>query len=333
MLHAIQKLVLSVDAAIASASLAVRQEKPGLLAFLFHSIFRDECEVSQHVVDPLERTTTASLRELISYYRKLNYRFVSESDLAAGLQATDRCVLLSFDDGYANNLFALPILEEFQVPANFFISTAHVRDQKSYWWDVLYRQRMARNVSLREIYHEAVALKQNTTDVIEQKLVELFGADCLWPRGEIDRPFTAAELRDFAKHPLVTIGNHTDNHAILTNYSEDGARRQLETSQQWLADTLGHRPRAIAYPNGAYNDSIINLCRAVGLSIGFTVRPRKNMLPLARDSAGGMFRISRFCPNGHAPIARQCRAFRSDLNMYSGLRDVYLKYARGQTAQ
>ena len=41
--------------------------------------------------------------------------------------------MLTFDDGYYNNHLALPVLEEFDVPALFFISTNHVKQQKCFW--------------------------------------------------------------------------------------------------------------------------------------------------------------------------------------------------------
>jgi peptidoglycan/xylan/chitin deacetylase (PgdA/CDA1 family) len=50
----------------------------------------------------------------------------------------DRCLALTFDDGYADNLLqAKPLLEERGVPATVFTATAHVRDQQPFWWDEL----------------------------------------------------------------------------------------------------------------------------------------------------------------------------------------------------
>ena len=69
-------------------------------------------------------------------------------------------------------------------------------------------------------------MKTKTTEQIESELTRRFGADAFQPRGEIDRPFTPPELRDFACEPYVHLGNHTANHAILTNYAPDQARAQ-----------------------------------------------------------------------------------------------------------
>lgn len=50
----------------------------------------------------------------------------------------DRCLALTFDDGYADNLLqAKPLLEARGIPATVFAATSHVRDQRPFWWDEL----------------------------------------------------------------------------------------------------------------------------------------------------------------------------------------------------
>src|SRR3989440_5823173 len=186
---AIQRIVRSTDAAVARVSLALRQERNALVSFLFHSLFRDEREIALNVVDPLERTTVAQFRQIVEYYLEHGYRFISPSDLLAGLDPDKRYALLTFDDGYFNNSLALSVLEEFGVPAVFFISTGHVLQNKCFWWDVLYRNRIAQGASARQVYRESLAMKSRQTARIEELLREQFGADAFQPRGDVDRPF------------------------------------------------------------------------------------------------------------------------------------------------
>lgn len=55
-------------------------------------------------------------------------------------EPADRCVALTFDDGYADNLLAAkPLLEKRGIPATVFATTAHVREQRPFWWDELAR--------------------------------------------------------------------------------------------------------------------------------------------------------------------------------------------------
>src|SRR3954454_251813 len=132
MVGAIQHIVRGTDATVARAYLALFRERSGVMSFLFHSLFRDEREIARGVVDPLQRTTVAQFRQFIEYYLRHDYRFISPADLLAaagggggggGLDPARRYALITFDDGYYNNVLARPILEEYGVPAVFFIST------------------------------------------------------------------------------------------------------------------------------------------------------------------------------------------------------------------
>jgi peptidoglycan/xylan/chitin deacetylase (PgdA/CDA1 family) len=302
------------------------------MPFLFHSLFRNEAEMEQHVVEPLERTTVAQFRQFIEYYLGCGYRFVGPDDLLRGLPADGKYAMITFDDGYYNNSLALPVLEELKVPALFFISTNHVQQNKCFWWDVLYRERHAMGASRSEIYRETVAIKGLRTDQIEAELLKKFGPDALSPRGDIDRPFTPSELKQFAASSYVHLGNHTADHAILANYSPEEVREQLQLAQNALLEMTGVHAQAIAYPNGAHNPQIVDACRQVGLKMGFTVRPQKSAVPLAAQSSD-LFHIGRFCPNGAASILTQCRTYRSDLQLYGTFRSGYLRLLRGQVAQ
>lgn len=141
----------------------------------------------------------------------------------------------------------------------------------------------------------------------------------------------ADELRDFANQPYVYLGNHTADHAILTNYAQREVRREVENCQRVLTEITSQTPTAIAYCNGNFNKDVIATCRAAGLKLGFTIRPRKNVLPLTADN-GDLMRLNRFVPHTESPIAQQCRTYRSDIQFYSPLRAAYLKLARGQNA-
>ena len=63
-----QRFVRTTDCLIARAYLATFRERGGLLAFLFHSLFRDEREIALNQVDPLQRTTVGQFRRFIEYY-------------------------------------------------------------------------------------------------------------------------------------------------------------------------------------------------------------------------------------------------------------------------
>ena len=69
-------------------------------------------------------------------YLKRNYQIVRFEENWNLLDSD--AVAITFDDGYIDNLeYALPILEELEVPATIFISTGTMNQNKELWWDEL----------------------------------------------------------------------------------------------------------------------------------------------------------------------------------------------------
>src|SRR4051812_46344245 len=119
MISTIRNLAHSTDSAVSRLYLSVFQEQNALRSFLFHSLFRNPQEMDQNLIDPLDRTTVNALRQLIAYYRGHGYVFISPDQIVDGLPDDQKYAMLTFDDGYYNNHLALPLLEEFNIPATF----------------------------------------------------------------------------------------------------------------------------------------------------------------------------------------------------------------------
>jgi peptidoglycan/xylan/chitin deacetylase (PgdA/CDA1 family) len=70
-------------------------------------------------------------------------RPLSLQKLASGLdrrRLPRRAIVVTFDDGYADNLFnAKPLLEAHDVPATVFVATGYSRTDREFWWDELER--------------------------------------------------------------------------------------------------------------------------------------------------------------------------------------------------
>jgi peptidoglycan/xylan/chitin deacetylase (PgdA/CDA1 family) len=194
-------------------------EKDQLLIFYFHGVYDSLQQKRKHHVSPQNNVTKEQLSEFVEYFLERNYLFIAPEDLERGLLKDKSYVMITFDDGYYNNFYSLPVLEEFQVPATYFITTKNLISNNSYWWDVVYKYRKQEGVSLELIRDEQQYLKRFKHDEIDQYLLENFGMDCFIPWSDVDRPMTTEELKVFGNHDLVSIGNHTHNHSILTNYS------------------------------------------------------------------------------------------------------------------
>jgi peptidoglycan/xylan/chitin deacetylase (PgdA/CDA1 family) len=253
-------------------------------------------------------------KAFFEHFQEQGYSFVSPHQILDGLHPGGKYVLLTFDDGYYNNLRAVPVMEKFNAPAVFFVSSDHVREGKSFWWDAAFRKGWKRGETQEEIRRTTAKYKRLKTEEIEFDLRKKFGKDALRPVGDLDRPFTPSELREFAGHRLVFIGNHTKNHAILTNYCLAEVREQIQGGQEAIQLMTGMIPQMISYPNGNCSPEIQQAAYDAGLRLGVMVQRGKNRLPLNIKAPEAMS-LKRFILWSDRGIDAQCEASRSDLSM------------------
>jgi len=303
------------DLAFSRLYLRFFHEKNSLIVIGLHNLFSNRKEISKNQVDPQQKMTIDVFRKIIEYFLKNDYTFISQNDILNGLNSEKNYIMITFDDGYYNNQNALPILKKYQVPATFFISTDHIKNNKCFWWDVLYRERIKLDNSLKDIQHEQKNLKSKTSKEIEKYLKDLFGDESFIPLSDIDRPFTPSELMEFSKEKYVFLGNHTNDHAILTNYSSNEVKKQVLSAQTTLKDITGLTPIIISYPNGGYSKEIIRISKEIGCKFGITSDYRKNYLPLDSQN-DNLMRLGRFLIEGKTNLRKQCELLRSDIVLY-----------------
>jgi peptidoglycan/xylan/chitin deacetylase (PgdA/CDA1 family) len=72
-----------------------------------------------------------------------HYRAIGLSELRENIEqrsVKDKSVVLTFDDGYLDNLLiAKPLLEKYEIPATVFVATGKIDDDQEFWWDELER--------------------------------------------------------------------------------------------------------------------------------------------------------------------------------------------------
>jgi len=209
-----------------------------------------------------------------------------------------RGVVITFDDGYADNLHAArPVLERHGIPATVFVASGYVGAQREFWWDELERllrraagARAELRLRLREralVYARLAddggaaaltelqfALRTSTAGEIDSVLAQL-RASVGEPAGpqvrEAHRPLRVDELGLLARDALVDIGAHTRSHANLARASRDEQQRELEGSKRDLEQWLGSAVAGFSFPFGRrrrdYTRSTVRLARKVGFEL------------------------------------------------------------------
>lgn len=279
----------------------------GTLIVMLHSIFRDRAELLASGCHPLQAVTVDDLRALLAAVRGAGLRPLAVDDLAGdGAPPDGPGFVLTFDDGYANNLRALPLLAEAGMPATVFLATRAITAARCFWWDVAYRELRAGGALHAGIERRIRALKaeHRTSDGIERWLVGRYGEAAFAPVGEADRPLTPAEVGRLAATPGVALGNHTLGHDYLPQLDGPAVRRSIAACQADVVAMGGRAPIAIAYPNGDYDDAVIAEARAAGMRVGITSEPGLNPPADARRPEAAM-RLRRHAFRGGLSARRQ----------------------------
>jgi peptidoglycan/xylan/chitin deacetylase (PgdA/CDA1 family) len=260
--------------------LRIKGDNNQLLVFYFHGLYQSLAQRDLNHIDPQKNMTASQFHEFVDYFLNLNYTFIRPEDLLAGLETHKRYAMITFDDGYYNNMLALPILEKFKIPAVFFITADNVRENKAFWWDVIYKYRTKQGVSGLNIQKEQERLKSFKYEHISNYITRNFGEDSSIPWSDIDRPLTEQEVKIIANNPFAVIGNHTYHHALLTNYDKNELEEEISRSNDFLRSITGFTPISIAFPNGYYNELVLDVIEAAGFRVAFSAVPGKNNLPI-----------------------------------------------------
>lgn len=168
-------------------------------------------------------------------------------------------VSVTFDDGYLDVFHnALPILEKYEIPATVFVTTGNLGG--AFWWDRLSK--------LPEFHRaEYETFRSLPAEEREKRIQELenAGSSCENPRS---RAMTAEELRQFAAHPLITIGAHTVSHARLSALSREEQCREIRESKETLEHILDRPVTEFSYPFGLtgrdFDDTTIEAAQDAG---------------------------------------------------------------------
>ena len=260
------------------------------LILLYHRVYEAQsdpqllCVTPQHFAEHLE-------------YLRHHYRIMSLSDLAKALKEgrlPKRSVVITFDDGYVDNLWnAKPLLERYEAPATVFVTTGYLG--RMFWWDELERlllqaQELPQRIKViingrayewdvsgevtgqgyerwsvgcpddptprHRAYRELhQLLRPLSREEQEIVLSQLYmQVDSGENRQTDARVMTAEEVRQLKEGGLIEIGSHSETHPVLSALPIEKQWKEILISKQRLEEILGHSVTSFSYPYGGRSD-------------------------------------------------------------------------------
>lgn len=212
----------------------------GRFVLEFHGVAKRRVEELPMQVQP--SFDVEGLRAVFAWLRG-RFRALTPEEL---LRGGEPGVLLTFDDGFANNAAnVVPLLEEEELPAVFFVATQHVLDPSD-WLPATRR-----------------AVDECGVNVGAELRRDLFDG------------MSADELRRVARCPLVTIGSHTVSHPMLTRCDDASLAFELDESKRLLEELTERPVELFAYPAGDYDRRVAAAVRDAGYRAAFVEDSRR----------------------------------------------------------
>ena len=210
-------------------------------------------------------------------------------------------VVVTFDDGYADNLTnALPIAEAKGIPMTIFVTSGVLGDDHSgFWWDRLGTLLGSRPSGIHEIClptsegtirvglgsssdrEDLQAVRRHllplsVTEIhrVLDAVSEQWGTPA--PPPPDARPLTPSELVQLATSKVVTIGAHTVDHVRLRGLPAPVQKQTISASKAELEQLSGQAISHFAYPYGgpdSFDDESVDAVRSAGFETACTTIP------------------------------------------------------------
>jgi peptidoglycan/xylan/chitin deacetylase (PgdA/CDA1 family) len=238
--------------ALGATSFRRLTKNAGLILCYHNVVWREDDQIGDpdlHI--PLERFER-QIRWLIDHYDVVSLNtFVDRLDRGASLNET---AVITFDDGYAGVFdYAVPCLDDLEVPATVFVITDAPGRSMGFWWDcpeVVSFDRPGRERWLTELRGEQRAILDDVKATRPDLPATLWPAD--W-----------SEIRSAARGQI-EIGVHSATHRALTTLSDEELEDEVATSRLIVQRATGITPAFFAYPYGLWDARVRAAVRAAG---------------------------------------------------------------------
>jgi peptidoglycan/xylan/chitin deacetylase (PgdA/CDA1 family) len=294
-----------------SGALRLRRALPGagrqLLILAYHRVLPDVDEATWPFDVELLSATPADFDWQMAFVAR-QLRPVTLSQVVASVQGgaalPRRAVLVSFDDGFADNHdHALPVLRRHGVPACVFLATDLIGTSAQLWFETVAHLLMRapagsrctlgdgsdatvpapptqRRLLIARALQSLKRLDETGRGAWVQGLQGQFGPHTDPAVAPLTRMLSWDEARAMQRGG-VEFGSHGATHAVLSQLTPEALAAELQRSRAVLERELGCETRALAYPVGgpqAFNEAVIAAAKQAGFRLGLSYIQGRNPL-------------------------------------------------------
>ncbi len=287
--------------------------KQKLLVLTYHSVVDVEHQIIRNYPFLYRNAVTIKqFRRQLTFLHK-NYTLIDPTTLLESLRGLyplpERAAFITFDDGLRNNsVVAAPVLDEFCIPATFFLPTAfldEVNEPRLHWTETLGARLFTEpqtmfptlQSAIPEVLHdqrpqeaiirESISFLRTLPVAEREERLQPLSLDSVdhrtFPAGSdglsVLETMTWEDARSLPA--CVTLGSHSHSHASLSNIPLDDAYRELLTSKQRIEEKTQRDCVLLAYPFGSHTDvsaDLFPLVEKAGYMAAFTQFPGFNEL-------------------------------------------------------
>jgi len=322
-------------AAIQLTSLMTRPFYAGLGSiYAFHRII-PESERSFLPVNRALEITTSDFEKLLTTIQQRGIDVIPLDAVPERLRHPERrrFVVLTFDDGYRDNLtHALPILRRFQMPFAIHVTTGFAGATAPLWWyslESMLNQRGPWSFAWRNSsFESATHTPQDRERVFDQlariirrsapsESLDFFHALCETQKTdplEATRALTLrwSEMQPLLDEPLCTLAAHGASHVPLRTLGNEALAAELDDAKAAMESRLSRPVHHLAYPFGDATSIQSRECNAAA-SAGFLTATTTRCGNLFPAHANALDRLPRVSISGNYNATAMFHRFDSGL--------------------
>lgn len=216
---------------------------------LFHFFTRNKVTIISY-----HNPNVEILEQHLKYLSK-KYHFISMDYLVDALYKKDflsmpkNAMVITFDDGHKKNSDSFYVFEKYNLKPTIYCCSNIVGTKHVYWWN---------------------SLNNKTDSLLYKKMSNKDRLKTLKDENNYSTDYESTSVQSLSLEDLKyfknigVIGSHTRNHPILTQCTKEELLDEIQGSKNELEQKINTNISHFAYPNGDYNEEIVDIVKNAG---------------------------------------------------------------------